>query len=60
MHQTDSCKNSREHGQAAVDQLIRELALETAFGLKADEKLLSNYHSVIVKEACKNRVFASE
>ncbi|GMQ97286.1 MAG: hypothetical protein BMS9Abin15_0993 [Gammaproteobacteria bacterium] len=24
----------REHGQSAVDQLIRELDLETAFGLK--------------------------
>jgi hypothetical protein len=24
----------REHGQAAVDGLIRDLALETAFGLK--------------------------
>jgi hypothetical protein len=25
----------REHGQAAVDRLIRELGLEAAFGLKA-------------------------
>lgn len=30
----------REHGQAAVDQLIREMNLETAFGLKAGEKII--------------------
>ena len=29
----------REHGQTAVDQLIRELDLESNFGFKAGEKL---------------------
>ena len=29
-----------EHGQAAVDQLIREMNLETAFGLKPGEKII--------------------
>ena len=29
----------REHGQAAVDQLIRELELETHFGFKPGETI---------------------
>lgn len=29
----------REHGQTAVNQFIREMDLETAFGLKAGEKI---------------------
>lgn len=30
----------REHGQATVDQLIREMDLETAFGVKVGEKII--------------------
>ena len=30
----------REHGQAAVDRLIRELDLEAAFGFKPGEKII--------------------
>jgi len=30
---------AREHGQEAVDELIRELKLEMVFGFKAGEKL---------------------
>jgi hypothetical protein len=30
----------REHGQAAVDQLIRELDLEAAFGFKPGEAII--------------------
>jgi hypothetical protein len=30
----------REHGQAAVDRLIRELGLEAAFGFKAGEAIV--------------------
>lgn len=30
----------REHGQAAVDRLIRELNLEAAFGFKAGETIV--------------------
>lgn len=30
----------REHGQGAVDQLIRELDLEKHFGIKAGEKII--------------------
>lgn len=30
----------REHGQVAVDQLIREMDLETVFGLKVGEKII--------------------
>ena len=29
----------KEHGQAAVDQLIRELGLEEVFGFKPGEKI---------------------
>lgn len=29
-----------DHGQAAVDQLIREMDLETAFELKVGEKII--------------------
>jgi hypothetical protein len=31
---------AREHGQAAVDQLIRELDLGTAFGFRPGEKII--------------------
>ena len=30
----------KEHGQPAVDQLIRELGLEEAFGFKPGEKII--------------------
>ncbi|MDH3947763.1 MAG: hypothetical protein OEU74_02270 [Gammaproteobacteria bacterium] len=30
----------REHGQAAVDRLIRELGLEAAFGFKPGETII--------------------
>ncbi len=33
-------KIQREHGQMAVDQLIRDMDLETTFGIKAGEKII--------------------